>query len=908
MGKQRAPLEFNRLGGGIITEASPLTFPDDASIDEVNFEIRNDGSRRRRLGFDKEAGGIEEELMVYYTNGDPTIVNSFLWKNVSGRTDISYVCIQVDSSVYFYRTELDTLSLGKIDYIYNRGALYYEDEVFGFASIDGKLAIATGDENISILSVDLADVNVPVFSKEQERLTIRDLFGVAIEYNIGVESGYTNPTMIDITDPIYYTKRPLPSGLPLASQGLTTSHVSSSYVETQVGQLNPSTMWTASGFVQSSFSGFTLDYWYLLSTTYRATLLFTSAPSFETISVYDNVLSAYLSYSRSSFSNKAYTADLTQSQHTTLKNASSISFELTNTVVGTTYNYNLRNQTFATKRLPKTTETKGDPIAAFLLEAGHMPSMSDTVLSALYPNVEATNKTADRFHAEDLEANPLGNSPAPKGFFIIDALERSTSRLTRWTDTVKDQGYNEIELDDLPYDITPGGAKVVAEYGGRLWYGGFSEKGNETQVGGTRLESFLLYSQLANSKDVLTRCYQIGDPTSIEEPELLETDGGFISLDGAYGINRLIPIGNSIMVFAENGVWAVTGSDGNYFSPTMPRVQKVTDKGCLSARAVVAIDTSVMYWTDAGIYLIAFTDAGTYEVSSLTEKTIQTLYDDIPYVDKRNTIGAYDEVSKEVLWTYYATPDRVTNTKVLLLKTNTGAFTTYTIGDTTEVESTTLAGFAEVPRFVSQPTIENVTSEGVQVTSEGVDVTAIKKVFDTRNFNVKGIVLEASDLPSSGLSHLTFGEFNNQDYEDWASVDAEAYIVTGYVSGGDLQRQKQIQYVTMHLTRTEDGFEYDEGGDIVPTHQSSCYLQGQWDWANSAEGGRWTRVAQAYRYRRHFIPTDVNSPYDSGERTINTRNKVRGKGRVLSLKLSTEEGKDCRLLGWSAIMEVQDSV
>ena len=37
---------------GLITEASPLTFPENASIDEKNFVLNRDGSRSRRLGVD----------------------------------------------------------------------------------------------------------------------------------------------------------------------------------------------------------------------------------------------------------------------------------------------------------------------------------------------------------------------------------------------------------------------------------------------------------------------------------------------------------------------------------------------------------------------------------------------------------------------------------------------------------------------------------------------------------------------------------------------------------------------------------------------------------------------------------------------------------------------------------------
>lgn len=49
---------------GLITEASALTFPEGATVDEDNFVINRDGSRQRRLGLeiDEDAIWIEPPL------------------------------------------------------------------------------------------------------------------------------------------------------------------------------------------------------------------------------------------------------------------------------------------------------------------------------------------------------------------------------------------------------------------------------------------------------------------------------------------------------------------------------------------------------------------------------------------------------------------------------------------------------------------------------------------------------------------------------------------------------------------------------------------------------------------------------------------------------------------------------
>ena len=48
----------NTFVKGLITEAGELTFPPDASVDELNCDLRRDGSRRRRKGAAKETNNV----------------------------------------------------------------------------------------------------------------------------------------------------------------------------------------------------------------------------------------------------------------------------------------------------------------------------------------------------------------------------------------------------------------------------------------------------------------------------------------------------------------------------------------------------------------------------------------------------------------------------------------------------------------------------------------------------------------------------------------------------------------------------------------------------------------------------------------------------------------------------------
>jgi hypothetical protein len=121
-------------------------------------------------------------------------------------------------------------------------------------------------------------------------------------------------------------------------------------------------------------------------------------------------------------------------------------------------------------------------------------------------------------------------------------------------------------------------------------------------------------------------------------------------------------------------------------------------------------------------------------------------------------------------------------------------------------------------------------------------------------------------------------------------------------------RYKQIPYLYVHCKRTEDGFTTDSEGDFIPTNQSSCMVQTMWDWTNSANSNKWGSIFEAYRYKRHYFASDINDPFDTGYELIVTKNKLRGRGRAISLKFTSSPGKEMHIYGWSLIIGVNDNV
>lgn len=568
--------------------------------------------------------------------------------------------------------------------------------------------------------------------------------------------------------------------------------------------------------------------------------------------------------------------------------------------------YNLQNQSWGIPR-KNSSNVLVDPLIQYYNDLGVYPSNSEVVWTGLQFQPVTGGVTFERIYT-NLYTEVLGASvKSARGYYIIDALNRGASRMAEFENNkLKYDATLSIASVTLPADITAGGAKIVTDYAGRVWYGGFEGTVTDGDSRSPNYSNFLFFSQIVRDKTGFSKCYQAGDPSSREETEIIETDGGYLRISGAKKIISLVVLDSSLIVIADNGVWAITGGSDYGFTATSYKVDKLSNFGGLGFNSVVVEGSKIFFWSADGIYVIAKDQYGVLTVSNITVETIQTFYNNIPAASKLDAIGIYDQISKKIRW-LYKEGTRFTSgsvTKELILDTTLAAFSAFHVKNISPNTVEVVSSFSSQPFSVGA--IEGLvfsTTDDVLSSTDSVVVDEEVRVDGLQS--VRYLVLVKDGVNA----YVTFAHFKNTQFLDWEAentvgIDAEAYFITGDQIAGDSAVAKQVPYLVMHFKRTES----DVDVNLVPLNQSGCLFQVQWSFSNTINSKKWTSFQQAYRYRRARYVTDVLDDYDTGFELVTSKNKVRGRGPSFAMYVKSEPLKDCQIYGWNISLNGNPSV
>lgn len=516
------------------------------------------------------------------------------------------------------------------------------------------------------------------------------------------------------------------------------------------------------------------------------------------------------------------------------------------------HKYNLYNQGWYIPVVKIEDDPDGNPLEYWDRKRSDFPSNADVWW--LFKNSDQA------FDRGQFAKTYTGNTAAPNGHYIVDPffLDRSTV-----------SGISGLDIETAGTNRPSAGAF----FSSRVFYSGVN-KGDYTGM--------VYFSPVIEDPTQYGNCYQNADPTSEEIFDLVPTDGGAIRIIEAASIVKLFPLKTSLLVFASNGIWVISGSQGQGFAANDYSASKISSIPSLSANSFVDVEGLPMWWNADGIYTIQIDKVtNDFTVQSLTDETIKTFINDIPATSFPYVQGDYNSYEKTVQWLFKSTSSATIAgnyefDRVLVLNLRSQAFYPWRIQD-----------IANGPRVAGVLTIQGVgtTREESQVIDQSgdnvVDINTFNVVVDTvLSSPIRARYLYLTTILDNGNYHLTFSETIDDTYVDWVTFDDtgesyESYFITGYKVHGKAIQKFQNNYIVV-FSRVED--------------DSSVYIQNLWAYTINQNSGRFSVPQQAY-------PTAlVNADEFS---VVSRRLRMRGQGLVLQLKFYSSPNNPFNVVGWS---------
>lgn len=533
------------------------------------------------------------------------------------------------------------------------------------------------------------------------------------------------------------------------------------------------------------------------------------------------------------------------------------------------HEYNLHNQGWDSSQL-----AGQNPITKWFNEISNYPSNADVYHFYLNADLE--------FTPGDIASTLIPiNSSAAKGKKIVDAF--NIERAVDYTGVVQppigstSPNNEKTVVETVSTDgLRP---SQTAFYASRVWWAGIDK--NE-------FASNIYFSKTIESERDFGFCYQQNDPTSEDISDLLPTDGGVVKIPEISKIIFIKEVGNALLVFAENGIWSVSGTDLTPFIADSYQVTKVSDIGAISPLSFVSADNIPFWWNLAGIYTLDQRTPGSLKVVSVTNERIREFYRNIPANSKAFAQGSFDLAEKKLTWLYRQTVPSETGirnqfdyTNSLCLSLDTGAFYPHSFSEQSPVN---VIGLINISGNISVEKEETMTtSTGETITTTSLDtIVSLVSVNETTDAVNKYFVSRPRVGTTPEVNWATMDSTRYVDFytQDSVGTSYRSFFTTGYRLRGEGQRDFQSNYMTIH-SRVEEG--------------SSFFVSGRWDYSNNPLTLRHTTRQQGYKHAPNF---------EYSPRKL----KIRGTGIALQYNIESDSNKPFNVTGWATYDTVNTGV
>jgi len=801
---QKAKNHF-QLNKGLNTESGEISFPDGYSVDERNYELLVDGSRRRRKGLAQESGGASHATGL--TIGTSDAYTTYKWRGVGGDPTKNFIVHQIGATLQFtddsetlsttYNPQVTILDQFAVDIVTNPQATIATG-VCQFAQGRGVLLVTQQYLRPFYVSYNLTTNE---FTYHPISIQVRDFDG--IDDGLPFQS---TPSVID--DDHRYNLR---------NRGWIEFDIESgsspSYFDVQGNYPSKAMIWYK-GYRRITDVGYS---------------------DLDGIQEFDSAKLVGERFGQSSAPQGALLLDPLDTRYSgsTTNEGDEVLIDSI-TVSSGTY--------------------QTGSVITIVTEAVHGRDTGDFV------TMSGTQIGLDYFIIQPVTLSNLN------GYHEITVSDTTTFTITypaypgtdlEWGTVTKTGQINgNVSLPKSDGKALSAGPTACAYFAGRAWFAGIQDG---------EWADTVFFSKIAQKPAGFSACHQEADPTNPEFNMLSSSDGGTVVIPNLGNVQRMLTLKDALIIYSDRGIWEIGGGRRGLFTASQYSVRKITEAECSSGRSPIVIGNRSIYTGPRGIHVLAPNKyTRVIEESSLSDQLVLTLWNAIPEANQSTVQTVHDSALNRVYFLYGDSGDNTNHyANTLVLDLRVGAYYKYVFNTTA---ATGLLGAF------------SITDSDSAANNKKIKWTA------------------------QSTNSLVTCDLNQTDYIDFNGAESPLpYVVTGWDNLGDFQRRRQAPVITVFAKRTETGYiAAGDGWDGV--NESSNLLTAYWDWTDDDISGKIGSQNETYRHTRAFVPSAADDV--SGYPVVTTRNKIRGRGRVLQLRFDGAATKDSHILGFTTNYKV----
>lgn len=787
MPRQQGISVQNNFVKGLITEATALSFPENACTEASNIVFDPTGRVSRRLGFDIETSATN----LTYGTADGDAYTTFIWNAVAGSGDISFLVVQSGNTLRFYNTSASTDTVS--------GTLHA-------TTISTTTFLANqSDNNPALFECQFASGNGDLFVTNPACDPFYVTYDSAADSLTATEIDMSNRDFLGLEDNLGDNERPVYANVAALAAGNPNHEYN---IMNQGWHQNDClTHWDTTRADMPSNCDYVALYRNSPTDPFDPNRVTFNDPGNRLAPKGHFILNVANPDRQAAADSTAFVFSISDSSSSMIDGATGTIFT----------NFTLRSSAAFDGNLIHTEDTaaRRDSATSGYIGKNFGTSTKSINRCIIYPCTDGNSFLDDlnfpmtitlygknSLPVSGTDGTVLGSTSVPSTTSTSKTII-STDPLTQWQYVwvnlvpTSSDAILVAELQFFSGSLSFERPSCVQFYAGRVFYGGIST---------SELANNIYFSQIITKKDQYGKCYQQNDPTSELIPDLLSDDGGVIKIPEMGTLKKLFSYQSALLAFATNGVWLISGSSGSTFKADDYVVKKISSIGITSPQSVCSIKGLPAWWGEDGIYTVTFDpNYDSFTPVSLTLQTLDRFYTAIPAINKKFAKATYDETNQIAYWIYNSgtlSIDKYRYDSVLALDGKSKAFYTWTI------------------------------STGPIVRS----IDYVKSAMRTSDPKLKFQINPSYDGTITFSSTQTFAEITSTTYRDWVNeghnTDYTSYFVTGYRLDGQTQKFFQANYVFVFLDQETD---------------SSCFMQAVFDFTTSGDSGKWSSQQQVVK-------------------------------------------------------------